>query len=213
MQPMSGREVPLAGPELHAAKVELRRRIASARDAMAPAARAAGAAAALARLVTLPEWRRARTLAATASFGSELDTDPLLAAALGAGKHLALPRIDARTRTLELFYVEDPATQLAAGRWNIREPIPERCRRADLAAIDLVIVPGVAFDRRGGRLGYGGGYYDRLLPGMRSGAPRVALAFSAQVVDAVPMGPRDLRVDVVVTELETLRAERLAHSQ
>ncbi|HTL75696.1 MAG TPA: 5-formyltetrahydrofolate cyclo-ligase, partial [Casimicrobiaceae bacterium] len=71
-------------------------------------------------------------------------------------------------------------------------------------SVDWVLVPGVAFDARGGRLGYGGGFYDRLLPGAAGSAPRVAGAFEMQIVDAVPTAPHDVGVDAVVTERRTL---------
>jgi 5-formyltetrahydrofolate cyclo-ligase len=71
--------------------------------------------------------------------------------------------------------------------------------------LDLVVVPGVAFDRRGARVGYGGGFYDRLLPRLRAGVPPIAIAFALQIVPEVPEGGMDRRVDAIVTEDEVIR--------
>jgi 5-formyltetrahydrofolate cyclo-ligase len=118
---------------------------------------------------------------------------------LAAGGTLLLPRI-VRTpqRHLELHAVGDPARDLIAGPWGIREPDPQRCPRMTLADATCVLVPGVAFDATGARLGYGGGFYDRLLATAPT-VPRIAAAFDLQLVDAVPVDAHDLRVDRVIT--------------
>ena len=89
--------------------------------------------------------------------------------------------------------------RIVAGYRGLPEP-DARCERVAASSIDWVLVPGIAFDRSGGRLGYGGGYYDRLLPALPARAARVAGAFSAQIVDAVPSAPHDITMDTVVTE-------------
>ena len=94
--------------------------------------------------------------------------------------------------------------ELAEGTFAILEPRPELRdrpeRRVDVAEVDLVVVPGVAFDARGGRLGHGQGYYDRLLKHARPDATLVALAFECQMFAEIPVGPRDVVVDWVITE-------------
>jgi len=97
---------------------------------------------------------------------------------------------------------------LVPGVWGIREPRPECCEPAPPDSIDFVLVPGLGFDASGGRLGYGGGFYDRLLVHVPEATPRVAAAFSMQLVEAVPMGERDKYVNAVVTEKGVLRAPR-----
>ena len=89
------------------------------------------------------------------------------------------------------------------GVWGILEPDPARCREATIDEADFVLMPGVAFDRSGGRLGYGGGFYDRLLAGADTGLSKVAAAFSIQVVDAVPTDSHDVRITTLVTETGT----------
>ena len=103
--------------------------------------------------------------------------------------------------------VADLAADLRPGVWGIAEPDPARCPPATLGAIAFALVPGVAFDRHGGRLGHGAGYYDRLLGTWPAPPPLVAAAFGVQVVDEVPMGPGDRRVDRVVTDSDTYAGE------
>jgi 5-formyltetrahydrofolate cyclo-ligase len=133
------------------------------------------------------------------SFGSEFDTTTLVTDALAAGKQLCLPRVNRDTQRLELHVVENLASDLRSGLWGIREPRAER-PPADLARIDFVLLPGVAFTPRCDRLGYGGGFYDRLIPRFPNRPPLVAAAFALQVCDSVPVDANDQRVDVVITE-------------
>jgi 5-formyltetrahydrofolate cyclo-ligase len=182
-------------------KAELRRRVLAERDALDPALRARLSAAIVERVAACRPVRQARTVLAYAPFGSEADIWPLLRAALAEGRALLLPRVDRPARRLVVHRVTDLGTDLVPGTWGILEPVPARCPAVAAASADVVLVPGVAFDRRGGRLGYGGGYYDRLLAAWpRATPPLVAPAFELQVVEAVPSRPGDRRVDRVVTE-------------
>jgi 5,10-methenyltetrahydrofolate synthetase len=196
-----------SGSDLAGRKAELRRRVLAARDALGPAARARLAAAIFERVVALEAFRAAPVVLAYASIGSEPATGPFLAAVLAGGRGLVLPRIDRARRRLELYHVTDPGADLRPGVWGIAEPDPARCAPAPLGEIALALVPGVVFDPRGGRIGYGAGYYDRLLAAWTAPPLLVAAAFGIQVVDEVPMGPRDRRVDRVVTETDTYPRE------
>lgn len=184
-------------------KHELRRHVLAKRDDVPPDRRAALSAAACARAAALPELVGARSILAFASFGSELDTGPLLTWALDADKRLCLPLV-AGPREMRALLVTDLEHDLVPGHWDIPEP------RADLPElapeeIDAVVVPGSMFDPACRRCGYGGGFYDTYLPRTRPGTPRVALAFELQLVDEVPVEPHDLRVDAVVTEARVIR--------
>lgn len=179
----------------------LRREILARRDALDPAARARLSAAALARVAALQAFRQARVVLGYASFASELDTRPFLHEVLAGGRVLVLPRVDRAARRLALHQVRDFDTELEPGTWGIPEPVPARCRAVASTEIDFALVPGVVFDRDGGRIGHGGGYYDRLLAAWPDPMPRlVAAAFELQVVLAVPVLATDRRVDLVVTE-------------
>ncbi len=203
-----GRPDPLRDPA--AAKAALRREILARRAALDPPARARLSAAALERTQTLDAFRRARVVLGYASFGSELDTRPLLQQALASGRTLVLPRVDRESKRLVLHEVRDLDAELRPGTWGIPEPVRERCRLVAPAEIDFVLVPGVVFDPEGGRIGYGAGYYDRLLGSWPEPLPPlVAAAFELQVVPAVPVLATDRRVDLVVTESRTYSKLRL----
>jgi 5-formyltetrahydrofolate cyclo-ligase len=117
------------------------------------------------------------------------------------GKKVVVPYCVARK--LRLFHLKN-MDELSPGTWQILEPKPEwrECteRHVEAAELDLIVVPGVAFDRYGGRLGLGKGYYDRFLPHIRTDALKIAPAFECQLVDNIPVLPHDVRVDMVVTE-------------
>jgi 5-formyltetrahydrofolate cyclo-ligase len=197
----------LTGTALHEAKRAMRERVIANRDALAPAARAAASQAIAARLCALPSFADARCPLLTLPFRSEWDTHPLFAIALAEGKTVALPRVNGATRMLDLYEVRDLARDTAPGYRGIPEPHPT-LPRVDFRAIDWVLVPGVAFDAAGRRLGYGGGYFDRLLALMAQATPRVAGAFDVQVVPVVPAAPHDLVVDTLATESQLLAIVR-----
>jgi 5-formyltetrahydrofolate cyclo-ligase len=205
---------PELDPHHAAAKAALRREILARRDALDPTVRTRLSEVALARTQALDAFRRARAVLAYASFGSELNTRPLLEQILAGGRTLVLPRVDREARRLVLHEVRDLDADLQPGTWGIPEPSPVRCRLAVAAGIDFVLVPGLVFDPDGGRIGYGAGYYDRLLGSWPEPAPAlVAAAFDLQVVAAVPVLSTDRRVDVVVTESRTYSKLRLVPTE
>jgi 5,10-methenyltetrahydrofolate synthetase len=197
-------------PATVTAKATLRRTILARRDALGPPERARLSQAALDRIEGLDAFRRARVVLGFASFGSELDTRPFLDEVMASGRALVLPRVDREGRRLVLYRVASLETDLRPGTWGIPEPDPAHCGLAAPADIDFILVPGVAFDPDGGRLGYGAGYYDRLLAAWASPLPPlVAAAFELQIVPAVPVLAGDHRVDRVVTESQTYSRRRL----
>ncbi len=190
--------------DLTASKQALRRALrARPRPSVAEAARAAEAAAA--RLCETPEFARAARVALYAALEDELPTRPAFLGVVGAGKQVLLPRIAPGRRLV--FEAVDDWGALRAGRYGVLEPPSGSGETAPLAGTDLVVVPGVAFDRAGGRLGRGAGYYDRAFPVDADRAPVLfGLAFERQLVARVPTGPRDRRVAAVVTERALYRA-------
>ena len=198
---------PLSGPALHEAKRAMRERILAARDALPAAERDEASRAIAARIAALPAFDRARCLLLTVSFRSEWDTRPLIDVALAAGKVVVLPRVNGATRMLDLHAVADVERDTAPGYRGIPEPRPE-LPRVDLTAVEFVLVPGVAFDATGRRLGYGGGYYDRLLALLAPDAARIAGAFEAQLVPQVPAAAHDLVVDAIATPVRLAPGRR-----
>lgn len=188
-------------------KAQIRATVLSARNALCADERRQRSRTIVAGIVGLEAFQRARVVMGYCTFGSELDTETFLEAALAQGKKLALPRIDRARGCLATYLVHDPAAQLSQGVWGIREPNPDLCEPLEPAALDFVLAPGVAFDGHGGRIGYGKGYYDRLLQScsVRGRLPAiVAGAFEDQIVATVPMEAHDIPIDAVVTESRSL---------
>jgi 5-formyltetrahydrofolate cyclo-ligase len=146
-----------------AMKQQLRQRIITARDALPESERRAMSAAVRARLLDLPAYRAANTVLGYMHFGAELQSEPWVGRVLADGKTLVLPKVNAATRELDLYRVRDLARDLAPGAWNILEPLASCARFAEEEPLDFILLPGVAFTREGARLGYGGGFYDKLL--------------------------------------------------
>lgn len=200
--PAAAAEAP-AGAALHDAKRALRERVIALRDALPEADRHAAARAIAERILALPSLAAARSVLLTLPFRSEWDTRILVAHALAAGKTVVLPRVDRELRVLALHSIRDPRSDVEPGYRGIPEP-RLGCPVVAPEAIEWVLVPGIAFDATGGRLGYGGGFYDRLLPRLAAGVPRVAGALELQIVERVPTAPHDCRVDAIVTEMRTI---------
>lgn len=169
------------------------------------------------RLAALPHFAEAKTVMCFASFRSEPDTFGIMAKVLAAGKRLALPKVIKERRELALFEIKNLG-ELKRGCMGIPEPESHHERVVGVGELDIVIMPGIAFDSKGGRVGYGGGYYDRLLA-PRFSAPRhhagltgkskgrpalVAISYAWQVLGEVPMASHDVRVHVIVTEAATI---------
>ena len=183
------------------AKAAVRRAVLLRRDALPGGERTLLSARIVTTILNLPTYRDAGAVLAYAAFGTELQTDELLRRVLDDGKTLVLPRVE--RGGLGLYEVRDLAGDLVPGTWGIREPEPDRCPPADAGGVGFALIPGVAFDRGARRLGYGGGYYDRLLAGgLPEWTPLVSGAFEVQILDEIPLDPHDAPVDVVVTEKE-----------
>jgi 5-formyltetrahydrofolate cyclo-ligase len=181
-------------------KRALRRAILAERDALSGTERAARSEAIADRVLGLDKATGAAAVLAFWSFGSEVDTAPLIHRLRSRGTTVALPR----TRDGDIVpVVWTPGSSMTETSFGTREPANGRVLQA--GELDLIVVPGVAFDRSCRRVGYGGGFYDRLLARTRDGAAAVAIAFGVQVVDQVPTGPLDRPVDTIVTEDDVIR--------
>jgi len=161
---------------------------------------------ALARLVALPQYQRARTALWYIDCRSELRTKLALPAALAGGKRIVVPYCtvdEAGANKLGLWLLES-MDELIVGKWKILEPPRERWgepgKEIPPADIDFAMIPGVGFSRAGARMGNGQGYYDRLLPLLRPDCPLVALCYECQLFEDLIVGPHDVFMDQVVTE-------------
>jgi 5-formyltetrahydrofolate cyclo-ligase len=182
------------------AKAALRREALARREQLPGEERAAAAQAIAARPFPVPLAPGA-IVSGFMPLKSEINPLPLMRGLAAAGARLALPVIAGRGKPLIMraYAFGDPLT---AGQWGIREPSPE----AAAVFPDILLVPLLAFDRRGHRLGYGAGYYDRTIADLRARKPvtAVGLAYAAQEVVEVPITERDVRLDFVLTERETI---------
>ncbi|HLB25114.1 MAG TPA: 5-formyltetrahydrofolate cyclo-ligase [Nitrospirota bacterium] len=187
-------------------KSSLRREILEKRNSLTPEERHVKSEAVAARLKGLPEYRDASVILFYVNFRSEVATRGLIGDALLTGKKTLVPKVDHKTHTLRLFEITDIARDLECGYMGIYEPVEKFARAADPLEADLVVMPGVGFDEKGRRLGYGGGYYDRLVETLKPGAMLAALAFDVQVVGEIPSEGHDKKVDFIITETRVIPA-------
>ncbi|MDH5171721.1 MAG: 5-formyltetrahydrofolate cyclo-ligase [Gammaproteobacteria bacterium] len=177
-------------------KTRLRQEMRRRRQALGPSIQQAAAEAATNQITRLPHWPGARRIALYLANDGEVDTGPMSGLCRSSGKQLFLPVIDDQNLLAFARWIE--GGELVANRYGIPEPALDspRCPTAEL---DILVMPLVAWDRQGGRLGMGGGFYDRALAGIR-GPLLVGLAHSVQEVAQVPREDWDIPLDFVVTE-------------
>ena len=183
-------------------KAEIRKSILQTRNAMTREEIAAASQEIVKKLTEMEEIRRASTLMVFLSFGSEVDTDDLIRWGWGEGKRIVVPLCCPETRELMPCRI-DGFDELETGHYGIREPKASSLQPVPQREIDAVLIPAVAFDRRGCRIGYGGGYYDRFLPGVPRAA-KIGAAFACQIVAEIPADPYDVTVDIIVTEADII---------
>ena len=153
------------------------------------------------RLFNRPEYRDARIIYCYMSFKDEADTASIIDESLRLGKQVALPRVTGK-RKMEFFFISGQK-DLVTGFMGIKEPAGY-CLEASAPSEDaLVLLPGLAFDRSGARLGYGGGFYDTYLA-KHAGCKKAALAYSAQIAPEIPTEPVDVKTDMIITEKELI---------
>lgn len=161
------------------------------------------------RLLALPEFSTAAVILLYASFKSEVDTFEAIKYCLSNNKTVVLPRVNETKEALSLYEIKD-ISELAKGHFGVPEPAVSEDRRRDIAGIDVVIVPGVAFDEGCNRLGYGKGFYDKLFSAISSQQSavsdnrqkncRIALAYEEQIVAHLPAEPHDMKMDKIITD-------------
>lgn len=177
-------------------KVELRKRMRGVRRALPVEARAARSARIWERLLARGEWASARTVMLFLSMPTEIETRAAAEAAWDAGKRVCAPRVT--ERGLIVHEWQRGVVPVESGAMRVPEP-PEDAPIVEDASVDLVVVPALALDERGARIGYGAGYYDQLLPRL-TGAARVGVVFDFQLLAEVPETEGDERVHLVITD-------------
>ena len=150
------------------------------------------------KMVRLTAFRRAKTVCCYVALPYEVQTWRMIEGMLAKGKRVVVPMVQPQAKRLRLSEVREPAVELAPGAFGVPEPLPSVRRPVSVRALDLVLVPGLAFDRHGHRLGHGHGYFDRFLARIPKATPTVGLAFRFQLVDRLPTAPHDHAVQTLL---------------
>jgi len=189
-------------------KQPLRKDMKAALAAMDPQVAASKSRSACKRLIALEEFQTARVVMLYLPIPCEIDTVPIALAAWQNGEMVLVPKVDWEQRHMIAVRCRSMDDQMDEGRYGLRTPAAVEPWPAD--QIDLIVVPALAYDRHGHRLGRGGGFYDRFLSAPEVKAVSCGLAFHEQVVDQVPCDENDYPVDILVTDREVLRPRRRA---
>lgn len=191
--------------DVAAEKERLRRRILHLREQQSPREVETKSLKITETLTQLPEYRKARVIASYVDKGNEVQTRPLIRKALASRKKVLVPIVNKERRNLDFSEIKS-LDELVPGAFDIPEPKPDLRRLTDLETMEVVLVPGIAWDFDGYRVGWGKGYFDTVLKRLPDKSLAVGLAFDLQVVDRVPRAQFDLPVDMVVTETKVVRS-------
>lgn len=189
-------------PSVSEQKNSLRQQFRVLARSIAPEQAAAASEDLRKHLLGSPYWQQAQRILMFYPLNDEPDIAPLLEQALTAGKTIALPRYNSSLGVYEAALIRSLTEDLVPGRFGVREPSPN-CPALPLNQLDLSLVPGIAFDASGRRLGRGKGFYDRLLPGTTG--MTLGLAFDWQESDALPTEPHDVELNAVLTPTRWLK--------
>lgn len=181
-------------------KSPLRKELLKKRDAIPPEVRRAKGRSICERLFSLDSVKNASVIFLFASFRTEVDTFAMIGYFLTSGKRVVLPKVDTDNRRLLLYEIKN-TEELTPGYMEIPEPsVLSEDRLVDVNNVDVIILPGAGFDEKGNRIGYGGGYYDRLLGKLEKDVDLIAPAYEEQIVDNIPAEAHDKKVKQIVTD-------------
>jgi 5-formyltetrahydrofolate cyclo-ligase len=183
-------------------KIQIRKEIKERLKGLSTAEREEAARAARELLEKQEEWRAAKSILFFAPMADELDVWPLLNDALQAGKTIGFPKFTADNALYTVCRVENGDRDFTIGKFSIREPA-EHCPELDINRLDFVLVPGIAFDLQGRRLGRGRGFYDRMLASVRG--TTCGVAFDQQIIPKVPVEPHDILLNRILTPLRWVK--------
>jgi 5-formyltetrahydrofolate cyclo-ligase len=190
--------------EIQETKQEIRNRIETIVSTMAPAERQGKNENIEERLFEFANFLESRIILLYASRPVEVPTTRIIRKSFEFGKIVVLPAFDADKRESRLLKIDDPGKDLVPGPRGALQPNPERCKQVPLECIDIAIVPGVALDEKGGRIGSGAGFYDRLIPKLPATTRKVALALEEQIIPQVPTEHHDRFVDIIISNERTI---------
>jgi 5-formyltetrahydrofolate cyclo-ligase len=186
--------------EIREKKQEIRDEIASRIAALKPDAVAEKTRAIEDRLFEFANFLESRIALLYTPAANEVATLDIIERSFAYSKIIVLPAFDPETYQMALMKIDDPENDLIEGPRGNLEPNPERCKAVPIDCLDIAIIPGIALDEKGGRIGSGQGYYDRLIPNLPITTRKVGLVFEDQIVPLVPQESHDKHVDIIVTE-------------
>ena len=186
--------------EIGAAKIQIREDIAELISALAESDITKKVRAIEDRLFEFANFLEAKIALLYVSGDNEVQTRNIIKRAYSYNKIVVLPAFDPKTFEMELMKVDKFAQELKPGPRGVPEPNAGRCKIVPIDRIDIAIIPGIAFDEKGGRIGTGRGYYDRLIPNLAVTTRKVALTLEEQVIPQVPMESHDKHVDIIITD-------------
>jgi 5-formyltetrahydrofolate cyclo-ligase len=190
--------------EIQETKQEIRQRVEKILTGLAPAVRQGKYTQIEDRLFEFANFLESRIVMLYIDRPLEVPTARIIRKCFEFGKIVVLPAFDADKRDARLLKVDDPTKDLVTGAHGMLEPNPERCKQVPLECIDIAIVPGVALDEKGGRIGHGMGGYDRLIPKLPATTRKVALVLEEQILAQVPIEHHDRFVDIIITNDRTI---------
>ena len=168
------------------------------------------------RFSLLTEFKHAKRMALYASFKNEVLTDDIIKQALADGKEVFFPRVirDSRGSRGLVFLKINGKNDLVQGSYEIQEPAHNKGTEIGaISSFNIIVLPGIAFDKNGNRLGYGKGYYDRMLGGIKDRCLIVALAFDFQILDEIPAETHDMKMDRIITESRVINTVKISRPQ
>jgi 5-formyltetrahydrofolate cyclo-ligase len=186
--------------EVRAAKDQIRKEVEKILSAVSEKVRREKAQSIEKRLFEFANFLEARIALLYVAGDGEVPTQSILKRSYLYNKIVVLPSFDRERLKMTTFKVDNPDKDLALGGRGVKEPDPARCKPVPIQRIDIAIIPGLAFDEKGARIGTGLGFYDRFIPELPSTTRKVALAFEEQLIPQAPMEPHDKHVDIIITD-------------
>ncbi len=188
-------------------KEKLRNEILLKRNQLTPDEVDRLSASIMSRFLALEFYQKAKNIMLYLDFRNEVKTGPLIAQMLNEKKQVLIPVINPSDYSMVVSELKDPQNDLFPGKFGLMEPNKDTLRAVDPKTIDLVLVPGLVFDKNGYRIGFGAGYYDRFLPKLGPHVPLISLAYELQVVDVVPKETYDVPVHMIITEKRIMQCQ------
>lgn len=185
-------------------KANIRKKILSIRDSLSKEERERYSLEILKKFFSLKETEKSENFFIFVNFRTEVNTIPIIERLIQDKKKVIVPYTDTANKKLILCSI-DSLSELRLGSYGILEPDIKIAKRVKEKDVDIAVIPGSVFDSSGGRVGYGGGFYDRIIPRLKPNVPKIALAFEVQIVDRVPMGYYDQKMDIIITEKRIIR--------